>query len=327
MDGDSKTIVWNAENIPPGVRLVRCPLCGKETEPVVSNRVERCAVCGAVIRPVSLEPGDVLSGQFRILKLLGEGGYGKVFLVNPLDDPSQRYVVKSLRTNASDTSVRRFIREANILQQIRHECIVSPISFWHDDYGYFLAMEYINGETLTALRKRVAFDEESTLIIVKEIAKTLQYMWSEHRLIHRDIKPSNIMLDEKNHIKLLDFGMSKCVDADQTALTVGRISMGTPGYMSPEQFSDPQNAGIQSDMFSLGATMFFLLTGNVPFHGRSLQDLYDDTLHNSPPDIRRFCPDLSVDTEALMRGMMAPRPCDRFPSWEEVAVLARNALQ
>ena len=166
-------------------------------------------------------------------------------------------------------TIRRFIREAEIMYRIHYESIVRLVDYWQDDSGYFLAMEYIEGETLTSLRKRVAFDEESAIIIVKEVAKALDYMWETHRLIHRDIKPSNIMLDAESHIKLLDFGMSKCTDSDETALTVEHVGLGTPGYMSPEQFCDSRNAGIRSDMFSLGATLFFLLTGHAPFSGRS----------------------------------------------------------
>ncbi len=294
-----------------GRRLLSCPGCGSPL-----NRSER-----------QLGPGSVIGGRYRLLNRLSAGGFGMLYMGHPLENPGERYVIKIL-SNISAENRRRFRREGRILNALRHDTIVNMVDYWSDDRDSFLVLEYIDGCNLQEYRKQCEIDEESVLIIAKEIAKALQYAWDSCKLIHRDIKPANIMLDSASHIKLLDFGVSKMVDDNkETNLTVAGKGLGTPGYMAPEQYTNSKDVTIAADMFSLAASMLFLLTGERPFHGNNIREVYEDTRKNSPPDIKRICPGISPGFATLLRRMMMFNPADRPDDWGAVADELRRLLQ
>jgi serine/threonine protein kinase len=182
-----------------------------------------------------------------------------------------------------------------------------------------IVMEYVRGVTLKQAKSQYYFDELAVWQIAREILIALRHLWQIHSIIHRDIKPENIMLDENFCVKLLDFGLSKpCLQDAETAITIGNISLGTPGYMGPELFKDSLQADFRADIFSVGATLFFLLTGSAPFKGNNLQQFYDDTLRNSPPAPEMFGGVCSPRGIAVIRKMMAREPQDRYRSYDEL---------
>lgn len=264
-------------------------------------------------------PGCTIGGRYRILSSLQESNSSSVFLVHPLDDLSARYVVKIMQNTVHAVSSKRFLREARLHSSIVHENIVKLIDYWSDDYGQYIVLEYIDGKSLKECCNEFSFDEAAALIVAFEVGKALKYVWDNFRLVHRDIKPENIMVDSANFIKLLDFGISKSQNSiKETYLTMENSILGTPGYMSPEQFINAKGAGIQSDMFSLGATLFYLLTNKVPFQGSDLAELYRNTCENTPPDIRSLRPDISVRFLSFLNRMMQREASDRYNSWDEV---------
>ena len=317
MSDIDKTVVMD-----PGLNNVElCPVCNTEMLPDPENaRDLRCPACKYVRKQKTVvAPGSVVFNKYRVLSNLNGGGFGDIFICHPLDDMSARYVLKVLkRTNPN--SVKRFRREARILASIANEPrIVKIIDFWEEDSCMLIVMEYVRGVTLKQAKSQYYFDESAAWQIAREIIFALRHLWLGHSIIHRDIKPENIMLDEKFCVKLLDFGLSKpCSQDEETAITIGNISLGTPGYMGPELFKNSSNADFRTDIFSLGATVFFLLTGEPPCKGDNLQQCYENTLRNSPPAPETLEGVCSPRGIAIIRKMMAREVQDRYRSYDEL---------
>ncbi len=299
----------------------KCPVCNISLEPdEKQSGMLRCPVCRySKIQKLEIAPGQIIGNKYRILSLLGGGGYGDIFICHPLTDPAQRYVLKILRT-CNTSSQKRFRREASILAEIsNNERIAKILDFWESGADTFIVMEYIRGQNLKQIVVEYQMDEHAILQIAKETVHALQDIWESCNIIHRDIKPENIMLDQNFHLKLLDFGLSKqCGENGGTDITLEKSSLGTPGYMSPEQFTNFKYVDFRSDIFSLGATLFFLLTGKVPFHGTTLMDIYKDTQKNAPPPLESFQGKCSENCAKLIRKMMEFSPEKRHSSYSEL---------
>ena len=299
----------------------KCPVCNISLEPdEKQSGMLRCPVCRySKIQKLEIAPGQIIGNKYRILSLLGGGGYGDIFICHPLTDPAQRYVLKILRT-CNTSSQKRFRREASILAEIsNNERIAKILDFWESGADTFIVMEYIRGQNLKQIVVEYQMDEHAILQIAKETVHALQDIWESCNIIHRDIKPENIMLDQNFHLKLLDFGLSKqCGENGGTDITLEKSSLGTPGYMSPEQFTNFKYVDFHSDIFSLGATLFFLLTGKVPFHGTTLMDIYKDTQKNAPPPLESFQGKCSENCAKLIRKMMEFSPEKRHSSYSEL---------
>lgn len=328
MSDIDKTIVIDSAGVRIDCEL--CPVCNTPLEPE-SNQADllRCPVCRfSKKQKIVIAPGNVIGNKYRVLNHLNSGGSGDLFICHPLDDVSIRYVLKVLR-NADPTNRKRFRREAELLSSIcGEERVAKVFDYWETGEDSFIIMEYVNGKNLKQLKTEFVFDEQATLQIAYETAVALQYIWDNFSIIHRDIKPENIMLDEGFRVKLLDFGLSKQFDdQEDTTITMASSGLGTPGYMSPEQYTDGKHADFRSDIFSLGATMFFLLTGKKTFNGQSTMDVYTDTLANSPPAPERFEGLCSEGCINVMRRMMQRYPDDRYYSYSELLDDLEKLLQ
>ena len=300
----------------------KCPVCGQALEPDWDQPdALRCPACRYVKKQeIVIAPGHIIGNKYRVLSLFNSGGCGNLYMCHPLTDASVRYVLKVLK-KSNNVSQKRFRREATLLASIEHnERIAKIVDYWESHNDTFIVMEYIKGKNLSQLKQEYTFDEEVTLKIAKEAAVALQYIWENYSIIHRDIKPENIMLDESFHLKLLDFGLSKqCSNSSMSdMITMDRSCLGTPGYMSPEQFKDFKNADFRTDIFSLGATMFFLLTGQKPFRGTTLEDIYQETMNNAPPPPEKFNGTCSPECIRLISKMMQFDPASRHSSYGEL---------
>ena len=319
MEDSDRTVVLDNSSTPPDYGP--CPICGTklESDPNDAGTL-RCPACRFMQKQRSaVVPGGTVGGKYRILSHLDSGGNGDIFICHPLADVSQRYVLKVLKRSDS-VSRKRFQREAQILSELGHiKQIVKTIDFWEEDGALFFIMEYVRGKNLRQIKQEYEFDETATLQVAQETVEALRYIWETYSVIHRDIKPENIMLDEEFRLKIMDFGLSKqCDEAVDTGITVEHIGIGTPGYMSPEQFEDSKHVDFRSDIFSLGATLFFLLTGEKPFAGRAPIEIYQNTLANSPPPDERFGGHCSVPCMRLIQKMMRVRPEERYQSYAEL---------
>ena len=319
MDFDKTVIIEPGSTAPD---YGKCPVCGNRLQPDWEN-VEsvRCSACRYVKKvSILIEPGYVVAHKYRILSYLKGGGNGSIFLCYPLDDPGVRYVLKVL-SQPTDTRRKRFRREADILSTVTgNKRIARIIDYWEVGEDTYIVMEYVDGHNLKELAVSSIFDEYSVLQIAHEVIRALQDIWNGYRIIHRDIKPENIMLDKNSRLKLLDFGLSKQFDDSMggSLITMDSSTLGTPGYMSPEQFTDFKHVDFRSDIYSLGTTLFFLLTGRESSSGSSMMEFYKSAVANSPPAEEYFAGRCSAGCMQMIRKMMQKNPEDRYGSYEEL---------
>ncbi len=263
----------------------------------------------------TIESGDRL-GHFELIEYVGGGGMGRVF--RAYDTRLARYVaVKILPSDqASDEETRlRFQNEAQSAARLDHENI-ARVFYVGEDHGLqYIVFEYIEGENIRDL-----VDRTGPLSLADAISFTLQITdalahAAERAVVHRDIKPSNVLITREGHAKLIDMGLARLRQVDAVDdLTASGVTLGTFDYISPEQARDPRNADVRSDIYSLGCTLFFMLTGRPPFPtGTVLQKLLQHQ-GDQPPDVREFRSDIPDELVRIMRKMLAKDPRSRYQS-------------
>ncbi len=219
--------------------------------------------------------GQVIAGCYEIVRPLGTGGMGKVFLVVDRTDGRQ-YAMKILRGQWQENErvIARFAREVRALRQLNHPCIVKVFDARRDKDVLYFTMEYIEGKTVRQwLRARKQLEFGSVVRVLCLVAKALEYA---HTItIHRDISPDNIMVQKDGSVRLLDFGLAKLEDANQGLTMVG-ASMGKMQYNAPEQRRNAADVDHRADIYSLGICFFEMLTGKRPKPGRELLEMRPD---------------------------------------------------
>jgi serine/threonine protein kinase len=230
---------------------------------------------------------------------------------------------------AEDKSfVARFLTEARSAARLNHPAIVQIYDFGHDASGYFLAMEYVDGVTLGALLKQRGFLEESKAIA--HVRQACGALAVAHRagIVHRDVKPDNMMVTTAGAFKLVDLGLAKCVDEDHSLTGTG-MTMGSPYYISPEQVRSAKTIDHRTDIYSLGASLYHLATGKIPYDGTSGPHIMARHLTDELPDPRTHRPELSEGLCRIIRAMMAKDPDERYQAVsvveEDLARLVRGA--
>src|SRR5271157_1438280 len=269
-----------------------------------------------------LEPGEVLAGRFRIINFLAAGGMGEVYKAE--DTRLERIVVLKFlpkEVAADRQSLERFRREAKAASALNHPNICTVYDLGEDSGRVFIAMEYLEGETLSARIKRGPLSFEEALKIAIAMASALG---AAHRkgIIHRDLKPGNIMLTDAG-AKLLDFGLAKYtlpVAADEDTLTVltgeARV-VGTLPYMSPEQLQ-ARNVDARGDIFAFGATLYEMLTGRSAFQRKSSSETILAVDREEPRPLLELVKDIPKELEGITRRCLRKRPEDRYQSMLEI---------
>jgi serine/threonine protein kinase len=219
------------------------------------------------IRPS--EPRLPLTPRYEFEKMLGSGGMGVVY--QALDRRTgDRVAVKVLRFRPAEhpTLFRRIEREFRSASALEHPNIVRALAFESGGESGFLVYELVNGGSLgVRLEQGGRLAEADAVKVVTQVAQALHYAHGAG-VIHRDVKPDNILCLPDGRVKLTDFGLAKELHADEE-LTRQAAGLGTPNYMAPEQFCDARSAGVRCDVYSLGATLYHLLTGRLPFEAKS----------------------------------------------------------
>ncbi|MBN1525174.1 MAG: serine/threonine protein kinase [Spirochaetales bacterium] len=217
---------------------------------------------------------DKMIDKYRIKKVIGEGGMGKVYLaVHPT--LKKDIIIKRLSISSKKSLSDRFRREARVMMGFRHENIVSVYDHFKHGQSYYIAMEFIDGISLEDLiEKKKKISPLAAILILREICRGLQYAHSKG-VIHRDIKPDNVLLSNAGEVKLFDFGIAMVETEEEEELTKTGIVMGTPSYMSPEQIKDAKHVDKRSDIYSLGALFYQMITGKKAFPG----GFSADTIH------------------------------------------------
>ncbi len=265
----------------------------------------------------SLESRRKIPG-YEIVAELGRGGMGTVYRATQ-KSMSRPVALKVLspRHARNRKFIERFFREARAVASLNHENIIAGIDVGEADGLYYFAMEYVEGETVSKMiGRKGALSENRAIDIVLQITHALEHA-DLHNLVHRDVKPQNIIVTKKNVAKLCDLGLAKTEDSDAHVTRTG-VSMGTPHYISPEQAKGLTNVDIRSDIYSLGATLYHMVVGQVPFVGSSPLVVMTKHLTESAPYPSDKNPNVSAGLCEVICKMMEKRVEDRYQTPAEL---------
>lgn len=270
--------------------------------------------------------------RYRILKCLGAGGMGMVFKAEHrlMERPVALKVVRAELLSQAG-AVDRFRQEMKAAGQLNHPNIVTAHDADQAGDIHFLVMEYVEGTSLDRLvRRKGPFPIGFACAYIRQAALGLQHAF-ERGMVHRDIKPQNLMLTRQGQVKVLDFGLARFATESNTvpdvnlegpsgqALTEFGVIIGTPDYIAPEQARDSRQADIRADIYSLGCTLYYLLTGRPPFPKGSALEKLVKHFGSNPEPLKDLRPEVPKDLDRVVSRMMAKDPSDRFQTPAEVA--------
>jgi RNA polymerase subunit RPABC4/transcription elongation factor Spt4 len=296
---------------------VECTKCHSELD----DDARFCPQCGAMAPAETAVAGDrirtaltaKLASQYRIVRLLGRGGMGSVYLARDLT-LDREVAIKVVKTADDSREIYdRFRREARTAAKLSHPNIVPLHAFGEVEGMPYFVMGYVRGESLAdRLRRDGKLSEEEARRIFVEIADALDHA---HRqgVVHRDVKPDNVLLeDESGRALLTDFGVAKAVDTGEP-LTVHGSVIGTPHYMSPEQATGRSDIDGRSDIYSLGVMTYAMLAGRLPFEGKTASEILAKHLNQEAAPLRSFAPTVSDSTVHALERCLAKDPAERWP--------------
>ncbi len=276
--------------------------------------------------PAAISPAGRTLGRYELERVIGRGAMATVYLGR---DPTinRRVAIKTLplaeefADNDLATARSHFLREAESAGRLNHPYIISIHDAGEDNHVAYLAMEYFEGKPLShyaqlgrLLPPKVVFE------LMARAAEALHYAHSQN-VVHRDVKPANLMYDiTSDRLKLTDFGIARLTDSSRTRTG---IILGTPSYMSPEQLSASKVSG-QTDIYSLGVTMYHLLTGAPPFQADSIPRLMDKIVHQKHRPVADIRDDVPGCADTILDRALAKNPADRYDSGKAMALALRE---
>ena len=283
---------------------------------LVSKKILTKEQTEEVMRVVRVRAGDAsIVGSYKVLSKIGEGGMGVVYKAQHTETGQQvalKVLPPALARN--QTLLKRFMREAETTRTLQHENIVRCIELGVDKERklHYFAMEFIEGEDLAKRIKSLRrIPESEALSIALQIARALAHA-SGKGLVHRDVKPQNIMMTPTGTAKLLDLGLARNVETQDTRLTQAGLFAGSPHYASPEQAQGERETDIRSDIYSLGATLYHMVTGKTPFTGDSPGAVLAQVVSSSLPWPSEICSDVSESTSRVIEKAMARDKNERY---------------
>jgi tetratricopeptide (TPR) repeat protein/tRNA A-37 threonylcarbamoyl transferase component Bud32 len=265
-------------------------------------------------------------GSYQIVALLGEGGMASVYRAQQTSI-KREVAVKIIRTDLAenDSFVKRFEREAQTVAALSHPHILKIFEFGQYEGSPFLAMELLTGGSLAGFMRAGALPVETAARIMGQICGALDYAHSQG-IVHRDLKPQNVMLDGAGNAILTDFGLAKLVaDTNQQALTQTGTQLGTPAYMSPEQWR-AEVVDARSDVYALGVMLFEMLTASPLYQGQTPYEMMHKHLFIPPPSIVQARADLPAALESVIQTALAKERADRYPSAGALFAAFQTAL-
>jgi serine/threonine protein kinase len=262
-------------------------------------------------------------GKYKVLERIGSGGMGSVYLCEH-KLMRRRVAVKVLPTAKADdtSSLERFHREARVVAALDHINIVRAYDVDQDGNLHFLVMEYVDGASLQEMVKRGGvMDVLRAAHYIRQAANGLQHGHETAGIVHRDIKPGNILVDRNGIVKILDMGLARFFHDEEDILTkkYDENVLGTADYLAPEQALDSHSVDIRADIYSLGATFYYCLTGKSPFNEGTIAQKLIWHQTRQPKSVRSIRPEIPQAIEALIEKMMAKDPNQRFQTPLEVA--------
>ncbi len=296
-----------------------CPICEK----TYGDGTAVCPADGATLRKAGPPPdpllGQTIKGRYRVLRKLGQGGMGSVYLAEQVS-VARKVALKVLHGDfaADEDFVKRFRLEARLAASLNHRNVITIHEFDQaDDGSLFIAMEYLEGQNLSDLIR-----QEGILPVGRAVRLGLQIaqgLEAAHRagVIHRDIKPHNVMVVGGDEVKLMDFGIARLQDAAGGGLTRTGVVMGTPAYMAPEQIEGGAVTE-RTDIYSFGIVLYEMLTGSVPFVAATPRAILTKHLQERPAPLRTVNPKIPVAVERVVMQTLEKDPAARPGSMGEV---------
>ncbi len=287
------------------------------------TKFQATAVCQGMAK-------SLVFGAYVVLDKIGAGGMGMVY--RGQHRRMKREVAIKVLPGGSlndDDAVERFYREVEAAAKLLHANIVTAFDAGQHGNSHFLVMEYVNGKDLgVVIRERGPLPVSAAVDLIIQAARGLEYAHGEG-LIHRDIKPANLLVDKKGTVKILDMGLARLAAATtgDDGLTKSGQIMGTVDYMAPEQAADTRKADARSDIYSLGCTLYRLLTGQSMFDGETIMNKMMSHAQLPPPDLQIQRLDVSDQLNAVFQKMVAKSPADRQQSMSEVIADLHACIQ
>jgi serine/threonine-protein kinase len=260
--------------------------------------------------------GRVIKGRYKLIDERGRGSFATVYIARDTEN-NHIYAVKVMHLELSNDGelLARFQREAHIHLNLSDPHIVRIVDYGNDNQIYFIVMEYIDGQNLKYhMLTHGPMEPLRAINYSRQIVEGLDTAYKQG-VVHRDIKPQNILINGKDVVKIVDFGLAR--SRETVTLTQSNVFMGTAYYISPEQAESGRSADTRSDLYSVATVLFEMLTGNPPFEGESAVDIVIKHMNEKVPSICRLRPDLPPDMDIFMQKAMAKAPADRFATPQE----------
>ena len=267
--------------------------------------------------PVS---GHVVQG-YLLGDLLGKGAHGKVYRATKPDTPGATYAIKIIDIQGQPQSfVERIVRECAISTRLRHSGIIAVHEAGYWGSFIFIVMDVAVGVACDHYSKGTLGWELATAV-VRQVAMALDYAYATTHIIHRDIKPANIVVElvgsNLRSVKVVDFGLSRTVDDEGVGLTMTGMILGTPFYMSPEQARGERDLTFHTDLYALGATLFFLVSGKPPFSKGTPVEILVQHCQEPAPDLRSVAPQCPPELARIVARCLAKSTAERYPNYGE----------
>ncbi|HEX7898049.1 MAG TPA: serine/threonine-protein kinase, partial [Planctomycetota bacterium] len=268
----------------------------------------------AVLKKMGVQTSPIPG--YSLLGKIGQGGMGVVY--KAVQTSVNRTVAIKILSSAATkdkTYVARFLGEAQAAGSLSHKNLISAIDVGFSNGYYYFVMEYVTGKSCREiLNAKGNFQEKQALDLALQMTEVLDHI-HEHQMVHRDIKPENILLTPEGQVKLCDLGLAKSTTAMEQSLTQEGLAVGTPYFMSPEQIRGDKDVDIRADLYSLGATLYFLLTGQPPYSGKSAAETMTMHLNAPTPELRKAAAGaVSDDFSAVVGKLMAKDRAARYLS-------------
>src|SRR5262249_35871465 len=308
-----------------------CPACTTEN----SDTSQRCSTCGASLEPTQAAtvaatsfrpshgqspvsdsdssvhgrflPGTKIAERYRIVSLAGRGGMGDVYRADDLKlghPVALKFLPREVKEGSR--SFQHFLSEVRLSRQIAHPNVCRVYDIAEVDSQHFLSMEYIDGEDLRGLLRRIGrLPKDKRIQIAQQLCAGLAAA-HEKGVLHRDLKPANVMIDGRGQARITDFGLARLADG---AVGAGEIA-GTPAYMAPEQLARGQTS-IQSDLYSLGLILYEVFTGRAVHKSGSIEELRRSHEDPLPPDLTTLVPELDPAVERVILRCLQKEPGQR----------------
>jgi serine/threonine protein kinase len=260
--------------------------------------------------------GHVIKGRYKLIDERGRGSFATVYIARDLED-NRIYAVKVMHLELSDDAelLARFQREAHILLNLSDPHIVRIFNYGNDNTMHYILMDYIDGQSLKYyMINQGPLEPLQALNYTRQISEGLDTAHKQG-VVHRDIKPQNILINSKDVVKITDFGLAR--SQETVTLTQSNVFMGTAYYISPEQAESGRSADTRSDLYSVAAVLFEMLTGRPPYEGDTAVDIVIKHMNDNIPSICRLRPSLPMEMDTFMQKALAKSPADRFATPRE----------